>query len=61
MASEYVGIDFHRRRSVIVRVSDTGERLGVYRVPNEPARIAAVITAAGEAPEVVIEATYGWY
>jgi transposase len=46
---------------VIVRVSDSGERLGVYRVPNEPARIAAVITAAGEAPEVVIEATYGWY
>ena len=35
MDRQYVGIDFHRRRSVIVRLS-------------------------GEAPQVVIEATYGW-
>lgn len=61
MASEYVGIDFHRRRSVIVRVSDSGERLGVYRVPNEPLQLANVLALAGEAPEVVIEATCGWY
>jgi transposase len=61
MEREYVGIDFHRRRSVIVRVSAMGERLSVVRVPNEPAAIRAAVAAAGPCPEVVIEATYGWY
>ena len=36
MDGQYVGIDFHRRRSVIVRVSGDGERLGVHRVVNDP-------------------------
>ena len=27
MEREYVGIDFHRRRSVVVRLSPSGERL----------------------------------
>ena len=61
MDRQYVGIDFHRRRSVIVRVSATGERLSVVRVPNEAVAIAAAVTEAGPNPEVVIEATYGWY
>jgi transposase len=61
MEREYVGIDFHRRRSVVVRLSDTGERLSVVRVNNSPAELAAAVSAAGPCPEVVIEATYGWY
>jgi transposase len=61
MGREYVGIDFHRRRSVIVRLSEAGERLAVERVANEPALVAAAVSAAGSAPEVVIESTYGWY
>ena len=61
MDRQYVGIDFHRRRSVIVRVSTTGERLSVVRVPNEAVAIRAAVTEAGPNPEVVIEATYGWY
>ena len=61
MAREYVGIDFHRRRSVIVRLSADGERLGLHRIVNEPFELAEVIGLCGEAPEVVIEATYGWY
>jgi transposase len=61
MDRQYVGIDFHRRRSVIVRLSATGERLAVSRVANDPFEIAAAIAAAGESPQVVIEATYGWY
>jgi predicted CoA-binding protein len=61
MDQQYVGIDFHRRRSVIVRMDALGERLSVTRVANEPAAFAAVIADAGPAPEVVIEATYGWY
>lgn len=61
MDRQYVGIDFHRRRSVIVRLSAAGEKLGVHHVVNDPVDIAAVIALAGEAPAVVIEATYGWY
>ena len=61
MDRQYVGIDFHRRRSVIVRLNSAGERLAVARVANDPFEFASAIAAAGEAPAVVIEATYGWY
>jgi transposase len=61
MDGQYVGIDFHRRRSVIVRVAADGERLGVHRIVNDPFALADVMARCGEAPEVVIEATYGWY
>jgi transposase len=58
---QYVGIDFHRRRSVIVRMSSGGERLSTTRVMNDPVAIAAAVAEAGPEPEVVLEATYGWY
>jgi transposase len=58
---QYVGIDFHHRRSVIVRMSATGERLSVLRVPNEALAIANAMADAGPEPQVVIEATYRWY
>jgi transposase len=61
MEREYVGIDFHRRRSVVVRVSAAGERRSVVRVNNDPVAVAAAVTEAGPSPDVVIEATYGWY
>jgi len=61
MDRQYVGIDLHRRRSVIVRLSGDGERLGVHRIVNDPCELTAVMTEAGDAPQVVIEATYGWY
>jgi transposase len=61
MEREYVGIDFHRRRSVVVQVGASGDRLSVTRIDNSPPALAAAVTAAGEHPEVVIEATYGWY
>ena len=61
MDRQYVGIDFHRRRSVIVRLSADGERLGLHRIVNDPFKLAEVLALCGEAPEVVIEATYGWY
>jgi transposase len=31
------------------------------RIVNDRDRLAAVMAQAGEAPEVVLEATYGWY
>jgi excisionase family DNA binding protein len=61
MDRQYVGIDFHRRRSVIVRLSGDGDSLGVHRIANDPFELSAVMGEAGEHPQVVIEATYGWY
>jgi transposase len=56
-----VGIDLHRRRSVIVRMDQAGKRLGTKRIDNDPMALAAEMTNAGEHPQVVLEATYGWY
>ena len=50
MDQQYVGVDFHRRRSVIVRLSASGERLGLHRIVNEPLELAKVIALCGEAP-----------
>lgn len=58
---QVVGIDLHRRRSVIVRQTESGERLGVRRIVNDPAGLMAEISKAGPKPRVVLEATYGWY
>jgi transposase len=58
---QFVGIDLHRRRSVIVRTDDGGEVWETVRIVNDADRLAAVIARAGEAPDVVLEATYGWY
>ncbi len=58
---QYVGIDLHRRRSVIVRQGEAGEQLGWVRIDNDPVALALEIEKAGPDPEVVLEATYGWY
>jgi transposase len=58
---QYVGIDLHRRRSVIVRRNDAGETLETVRIDNDAQALAAELAKAGEHPEVVLEATYGWY
>ena len=42
-------------------MTEAGERLETVRIVNDPQRLAAVMARAGEAPEVVLEATYGWY
>ena len=58
---QVVGVDLHRRRSVLVRMTASGERLETVRIVNDVERLAAVMARAGQAPEVVLEATYGWY
>jgi transposase len=58
---QFVGIDLHRRRSVLVRMSATGEHLETVRILNDRDSLAEVMSRAGESPEVVLEATYGWY
>jgi transposase len=59
--TQYVGIDLHRRRSVIVRRNGAGETLDTVRIDNDPVVLAAELAKAGEHPEVILEATYGWY
>ncbi len=58
---QIVGIDLHRRRSVLVRMTETGERLETVRISNDPEYLRTVMARAGEAPDVVLEAAYGWY
>ena len=58
---QIVGMDLHRRRSVLVRMTETGERSETVRISNDPEYLRAVMTRAGEAPDVVLEACYGWY
>jgi transposase len=59
--AEYVGIDLHRRRSVIYRMDENGERIDCTRVDNDPMRFAEEVSVAPIGSDVVIEATYGWY
>ncbi len=61
MEREYVGIDLHRRRSVIVRKNADGEVLSKTHIDNDPVALAEAVAAAGPEPEVVLEATFGWY
>jgi transposase len=61
MERRYVGIDLHRRRSVIFIMNDAGEKQSCVRIANEPLRLLEEVSKAGDNAEVVIEATYGWY
>jgi hypothetical protein len=57
---QIVGMDLHRRRSVLVRMTEDGRRLGTARITNSAAELRAQIARAGKNPKVVLEATYGW-
>jgi hypothetical protein len=59
--SAYVPIDLHRHRSVVMHTAADGEVVGWVRLANDPEELVAEVLKAGEAPEVAIEATYGWY
>src|SRR5690242_11277659 len=58
---QVVGMDLHRRRSVLVRMTADGRKLETARITNSPAELRRVIARAGKRPQVVLEATYGWY
>ena len=59
--SRYVGIDLHRRRSVVVIMDPDGTKVSSTRIENSPLNLAAAVGEAGPDPEVVLEATWGWY
>jgi transposase len=58
---EVVGMDLHRRRSVLVRMAPDGRKLETARITNSPAELRQAVAGAGTHPRVVLEATYGWY
>src|ERR1700750_2143458 len=58
---QVVGMDLHRRRSVLVRMTEDGQRVGVAGITSSPAGLRRVIAQAGASPRVVLEGTYGWY
>ena len=58
---QVVGMDLHRRRSVLVRMTMDGRKLETARIENSPAALRKEIAKAGTSPLVVVEATYGWY
>src|SRR5437870_7148885 len=58
---QVVGMDLHRRRSVLVRMTEDGRRLETVRITNSAAELRREIAKAGQRPRVVLEATYGWY
>ena len=58
---QVVGMDLHRRRSVLVRMTADGRKLETAHITNSPAALRRVIARAGKHPKVVLEATYGWY
>src|SRR5439155_10808382 len=58
---QIVGIDLHRRRSVIVRMTEAGEKIETVRIDNDPVALGLEMAKAGPDPQVVLEATYGWY
>ena len=47
---QVVGMDLHRRRSVLVRMTEDGRKLETVRITNSPAALRAVIARAGEEP-----------
>lgn len=58
---QYVGIDLHRRRSVIVRMDGEGEVLDCVRIENSVPVLVEQVARAGSGAPVAVEATYGWY
>ena len=47
---QYVAIDLHRRRSLIVRQDARGEQLSVVNIDNDPVALSLAIEEAGPNP-----------
>jgi transposase len=61
MDERYVGIDLHRRRSVIHVMDGEGKNLSGTRIENTPINLLGALPPPGDGVEVVVEATYSWY
>jgi transposase len=57
----YVGIDLHRRRSVIATMDEDGKLLDCVKIDNGPLALVKAVTAHPGEIEVPLESTYGFY
>jgi hypothetical protein len=46
---------------VVVIQEEDGTKVSSTRIENSPMNLAAAVAEAGPEPEVVLEATWGWY
>ena len=58
---QIVGMDLHRRRSVLVRMTEDGRSLETVRIDSSAPALRAMLARAGQNPRVVAEAACGWY
>jgi transposase len=58
---QYVGVDLHRRRSVVLRMDGEGEVVDCVRIENSVPALLEQVAEAGAGAPVAVEATYGWY
>lgn len=58
---QYVGVDLHLHRSVIVRIDERGQQLDCVQIDNDPKALVREVRKAGRGAPVAIEAAYGWY
>jgi hypothetical protein len=54
---QYVGIDLHRRRSVVVRMDGEGDVVDCVRIDNSVEGLVGEVAKAGAGAEVAVEAT----
>ncbi len=54
MDRRYVGIDLHRRRSVIYAMDAEGDKVFCERIDNDALRLLEVVSETGDGAEVVI-------
>jgi transposase len=58
--SMYVGMDVHRKRSQIAVVDEAGVPQRNRNVPNDPAKLVAILGVLPPGTPVAFEAAYGW-
>ena len=62
---EVVGMDLHRRRSVLVRMTADGRKLETTRISNRPTELRRQLARLGASPQVVVawgsETRFGWW
>lgn len=58
---QFVGVDLHLHRSVIVRIDERGQQLDCVQIDNDPKALVREVRKAGRGAQVAIEAAYGWY
>lgn len=57
----YVGIDFHKRNTYVIRMDEEGNIVKQENLKNEPDVLEEFVGSLGKEDKVVLEATGNWY